>query len=61
MKLSAAKVDALHADLGPVAAKVNELAGKHGVSASTIVRHILLLPVVIPALPEWNRRVGGAR
>lgn len=58
-KLSAEAVDALHDDLRPVAARLNELAGKHGVSAVTIKRHLSLLPVPLRDLPSWNDRIAG--
>jgi hypothetical protein len=58
-KLSADAVDALHADLRPVAARLDELAGKHGVSAVTIKRHLNLPPVPIRDLPAWNSRIAG--
>lgn len=58
-KLSAEAVDALHADLAPVAARLNELAGKHGVKPRTIARHLKLLPVPVPGLHAWNERIAG--
>jgi len=49
----------MHADLRPVAASINELAGKHGVAPSTIAKHALLLPVPLPGLSDWNARVAS--
>lgn len=60
-KLSRASVDAMHRDLEPLAAQVNVLAGKHGVTPSTIAKHILLVPVNTPGAPEWNRRLAEHR
>ena len=50
--------DALHHDLGPIPAKVNELAGKHGIAPATVAKHIVLLAVHAPGCPDWNRAIG---
>ena len=57
MRISASKRDAIQRDALPVAASINELAGKHGVAPSTIAKHALLLPVPLPEQPAWNARV----
>lgn len=58
MRISACKRDAIQRDALAVAAKINELAGKHGVAPSTIAKHALLLPVPLPGETAWNARIG---
>jgi len=59
VRISACKRDAIQRDALAVAARINELAGKHGVAPSTIAKHALLLPVSLPEQPTWNARVVG--
>jgi hypothetical protein len=53
------RLAAIEDGVRPIAAAINELAGKCGVAPSTIAKHALLLPVPIPALPEWNERIAA--
>ena len=53
-----AALQAMQRDLSPMAAQVNELAGKYGVAPSTVAKHVLLLAVHAPGVPEWNRRLA---
>lgn len=49
----------LQSDVRPIAAQINELAGKYGIAPSTVAKHALLLPVPVPGLRDWNERIAS--
>lgn len=59
IRLTAERMTAFRDDVRPLAAQINDLAGKYGVAPSTVTKHALLLPVPVPGLHDWNERIAA--